>query len=212
MKILALEFSSEQRSAAIVEGARVRSRAAEQGGRRAVALVEEALRGAQMEREEIGALAIGLGPGSYTGIRGAIAFAQGFALASGTPLLGASSVTSLAEGARRAGLKGDVHVIVDAQRNEFYLARFELQPALLRETQPLRLAPFAEIEALAAAGATLIGPDVKQTFPQAQDWFPDATDLGLLAAGRTDFIPGEQLEPIYLREINFKKSPPWRTA
>jgi len=34
--------------------------------------------------------------------------------------------------------------------------------------------------------------------------------LARLAGGRTDFVPGENLEPIYLRETNFVKAPPTR--
>ena len=87
MKILAVEFSSEQRSVAVVERAgatvHVRGAAREIGGRNAhaVALIEEALQQAKIEREEIECIAVGLGPGSYTGIRAAIALAQGWQLA-----------------------------------------------------------------------------------------------------------------------------------
>src|SRR5712691_3037265 len=99
MKILALEFSSPQRSVAIVEGclpsAISVSEVVETSGLGSAALgmVESALREAQMEREQIEYLAIGVGPGSYTGIRLAIALAQGWQLAAGSVrVLGISSV------------------------------------------------------------------------------------------------------------------------
>ena len=74
-------------------------RAAETGGRRAIGLVEEALRQAGCEREDMETIAVGLGPGSYTGIRGAIALAQGWQLGRGVNVLGISSVECLAAGA-----------------------------------------------------------------------------------------------------------------
>lgn len=87
MTILAIEFSSAQRSVAVVQaggnGPHAPGSAAEvvetgQRSTHALGMVEKALRAAQLEREQIGCLAIGLGPGSYTGIRAAIALAQGW--------------------------------------------------------------------------------------------------------------------------------------
>lgn len=209
MKILAVEFSSAERSVALVEcGAGdpvVLGRAVQTAGHRALALVEEALGQAQCQREDIEVIALGLGPGSYTGIRGAIALAQGFQLARGIPLIGLSSVECLAAQARREQTSGPLHVVVDAQRNEFYHARYDLG-----KSEPLRLAPFSEIEALTRSGQSVIGPGVTRWFSPAKNLFPDAAILGALACGRTDFLPGEKLEPIYLRETNFKKAPPLR--
>src|SRR4051794_20423072 len=103
MKILPVEFSSGERSVAIVEklpgaASRLRGSALEEGGRsaHAFALIEQALQQARMEREEIDCVAVGLGPGSYTGIRAAIAFAQGWQLAREVKLVGISSVECLA--------------------------------------------------------------------------------------------------------------------
>src|SRR5689334_10279029 len=99
MKILAVEFASPQRSVALVDtDANTRSRFAlseviETGTRstHAFKMIEEALSQAQVEREQVECLAIGLGPGSYTGIRIAIAIAQGWQLARDVKLLGISS-------------------------------------------------------------------------------------------------------------------------
>ena len=214
MKILALEFSSERRSAAVVEvdaSGQIATLGAafEMGGHRAIGLVESALANAKSEREEIEVLAVGLGPGSYTGIRGAIALAQGWELGRTVRLRGISSVECIAAQAQSAGMSGEVSVIVDAQRNEFYLATYELGPQTRRELNPLRLASFAEIEA-AAKSSRVVGPDAAKWFPSAQSIYPDATTLGTLAAARTDFTPGGSLVPIYLRETAFKKAPPPR--
>jgi tRNA threonylcarbamoyl adenosine modification protein YeaZ len=134
MKILAVEFSSEQRSVAVCKQAAVlppRCWAApwNRASIAPSALVEEALRQARCEREEIETIAVGLGPGSYTGIRGAIALAQGWQLGRGVNVIGLSSVECLAAGAEQEKIFGPVNIIVDAQRQEFYLARYEIGPA-----------------------------------------------------------------------------------
>jgi tRNA threonylcarbamoyladenosine biosynthesis protein TsaB len=217
MKILALEFSSAQRSVAVVQmgkeaGPLLLGRAVEVNGHRALALVEESLRQARCEREEIETIVVGLGPGSYTGIRGAIALAQGWQLGRGVQLLGLSSVECLIAGAAREKVQGSVSIIIDAQRSEYYLARYEIGGGAWRETEALRLASLAEIEELAGRGERLLGPGVTEWFPSAQNLYPDAAMLGRLAAGRRDFMPGEKLEPIYLRETTFKKAPPSRVT
>jgi tRNA threonylcarbamoyl adenosine modification protein YeaZ len=163
-----------------------------------------------VEREQIEGLAIGLGPGSYNGIRAAIALAQGWQLACGVKLLGVSSAEAIALEAETAGLHGRVHVVLDAQRNEFYLATWEIAADSRREVEPLRLATLAEVGQQAATGGMIVGPDVTRWFPAGRRIFPRAAAVGRLALGRTDFTPGEKLEPIYLRETKFVKAPPPR--
>jgi tRNA threonylcarbamoyladenosine biosynthesis protein TsaB len=217
MKILAVEFSSHQRSVAVVQAGGdaapvLLGRAFESGGHRALGLVEEALLQARCEREEIETIVIGLGPGSYTGIRGAIALAQGWQLGRSVNTIGISSVECLAAGAEREKVSGSVNIIVDAQRTEFYLARYEIAAGVWRETERLRLAPLAEIEELARRGERLVGPGATQWFPSAHNLYPDAANLGCLASPRRDFVAAERLEPIYLRETAFKKAPPSRVV
>jgi tRNA threonylcarbamoyl adenosine modification protein YeaZ len=214
MKILALEFSSPQRSVAVVDAGRstlpVLGSACESGAgnKGALALVEAALHEAKFERERIECVALGLGPGSYAGIRAAISLAQGWQLARGIKLLGLASVECVAAQAQAEGLSGRMHIIIDAQRNEFYMTTYEIKAGVLQHNEPLRLATFAEVESKANASETLIGPEVTCWFPSGRIVFPDAGVLGKLAAGRTDFVPGEKLEPIYLRQISYVKAPP----
>jgi hypothetical protein len=66
------------------------------------------------------------------------------------------------------------------------------------------------VQACADAGATLIGPEVTKWFPAGRLVLPRAVTIARLAATRTDFLPGEKLEPIYLRETTFVKAPPPR--
>jgi tRNA threonylcarbamoyl adenosine modification protein YeaZ len=220
MKILALEFSSPQRSVAIVQSpasagphaAPSVSEVIETGGRatKAIGMIEEALRDAQLEREQIDCVAVGLGPGSYTGIRAGIAFAQGWQLARNVKLLGISSVECIAEQACADGLTGSINIVIDAQRNEFYLAQYTLSETGWTELQPLHLTTFAEVQQIERAGQILIGPEVTKWFPAGRIVFPRAAVLGQIGLRRNDFVPGEKLEPIYLRETTFVKAPPPR--
>lgn len=102
MKILALEFSSEQRSVAIVENEALLGEAHEKAGKHTLAfgLIETALAQAGIEREQVDCVAMGLGPGSYMGTRIAIAIAQGWQLARSVKTAGISSAEALA---RQAG-------------------------------------------------------------------------------------------------------------
>ncbi len=212
MKILALEFSSDQRSVALAVDGSVKATAQEIATRatHAFGLIEQALAGARLEREQIECLAIGLGPGSYTGIRSALALAQGWQLATAVKLLGLPSTECLAAEAQASGWFGKVNIVINAQRNELYLARYEITPAGYHEIAPLKLATPDEVRAQSAAGEIIVGPGANQWFDTARPLFPSAAVLARLAATRTNFVPGENLEPIYLRETNFVKAPPLR--
>jgi tRNA threonylcarbamoyl adenosine modification protein YeaZ len=209
MTILAFEFSSARRSVALARNGVVLSEAAETGGYRvtnAFGLTEKVLADAKVLREEMEVIAVGIGPGSYTGIRAAIAIAQGWQLARGIKLLGISSAEVLAAQAQAEKIFGRVNVVIDAQRGEFYLSGREISELVRKEIVPLKIAASAEIEALKLAGETCVGPEMEQLL------FPGAAMLARLAAGRTDFVPGENLEPVYLRETTFVKAPPLRVV
>ena len=212
MTILALEFSSLQRSVAVARDGCVLAETSEAGGREthAFRMIEKVLAAANLGRAEIECLAVGLGPGSYTGIRVALAIAQGWQLATGIKLLGIGSVECLAAQAQAEKIFGCVNVVVDAQRGEFYLATYEISAAGVQEVAPLKIVAAAEIALRAGAGEILTGPEVTQWFPAGINLFPQAAMLATLAARRTDFVAGERLEPVYLRETNFVKAPPGR--
>ncbi|HEY0456890.1 MAG TPA: tRNA (adenosine(37)-N6)-threonylcarbamoyltransferase complex dimerization subunit type 1 TsaB [Verrucomicrobiae bacterium] len=216
MKILALEFSSTRRSVAVFDtaSAKVLAETAESGGERMkpLGMIATVLRESAIARKEIECITVGLGPGSYTGIRIAISIAQGWQLAfASVQLLGLSSVDCLAQVARAAGIRGDVLAVVDAQRNEFYAAEYKLDDAGETCIKALALISADALNAM-AKNFILIGPEASKFAPNGQEIFPEATALARLAAGRTDYLPGEKLEPIYLRATSFVKAPPPRIS
>ena len=205
----------------------VLSEAVEQTGGRstnAFALIEKVLADAKISREQIEAIAVGLGPGSYTGIRAAIAVAQGWRLAfaeaepSGNQqtmttaqrrlareirLLGVGSVEAVVARAQAEKIFGRVNVVLDAQRGEFYLATWEIGATGRREISPLKIVPAAEVEVRKAAGEICLGPE------QGRQFFPEAAEIALLAGGKN--VPADEfLEPVYLRAASFVKAPPSR--
>jgi len=206
MTILALEFSSERRSVALARNGVLLAEAGETGGRdtKAFALIENVLSAAKITREQIEVIAVGLGPGSYTGIRAAIAVAQGWQLARGVKLIGVSSVEALAAEAQAAKIFGRVNVVVDAQRGEFYLATWNLSAARREEIFPLKIVTATELAALKSAGEICVGPEAGLVL------WPRAAGLAQLATGRAEFVAGENLAPIYLRETSFVKTAPTR--
>jgi tRNA threonylcarbamoyl adenosine modification protein YeaZ len=215
MTLLAIDFSSPHRSVAVLRGnlkekaSPVLSEVVETGtlSTHAFDMIDSALREAALEREQIECLAVGLGPGSYTGIRAAIALAQGWQLARAIKLVGVSSAEAIAAQARADGVTGHVGVVIDAQRNEFYLAEYELGAGSRREIAPLRLVASVEVQAKQDAGAVLIGPEVTRWFANGRLMFPRAAAVGALAQQAQGFVPGEKLQPIYLRETKFVKAP-----
>ena len=205
MTILALEFSSARRSVALARAGVVLAEAAvqtEARGTDAFGLIEKALAEAKISRREIDVIAVGLGPGSYTGIRAAIAVAQGWQLAAAVKLLGVSSADALAAQAQAEQIFGRVNVVIDAQRGEFYLAAWDISAAERKEISPLKIVSGAETMTRKNAGEICVGPEAANLI------FPSAAVVARLADGRSDFMAGEKLEPIYLRETSFVKASP----
>jgi len=204
MMILALEFSSAQRSVALARDGQPLAEASETTGGRgtdALGLVARVLAETGVARTAVEVIALGLGPGSYTGIRAAIAVAQGWQLANGAKLIGVGSVESLAAQAQAEKLFGRVHLAVDAQRGEFYVALWEITAHGCTEISPLKIVPATAIAALQATGEIYAGPEM------ARALFPSASRTAALAAQRREFVAGEKLEPVYLREASFAKAP-----
>lgn len=209
MKTLAIEFSSDWRGVALAEGNHVIGSAFETVGREThpFALITRALAQAGWSRAEIQRVVVGLGPGSYNGIRTAIAVAQGWQLARGTELGGLSSVAALAEELRGQGVTGSVELAVDAQRGEFYLAGYKLRSDGIEQVSSLRIVARSEVESAVAAGRQVCGPGGEGLPSGAREVFPTASALARLAVECFAACAAEALEPIYLRETNFLKAP-----
>ena len=210
MKILALEFSSPQRSVAVLDSKTGATAEAIDTGHghtmKPFGLIAETLRQVRLEREQIEVIVVGLGPGSYTGIRAAIALAQGWRLARGVKLCGISSVQCLASQEAAEGLT-KFNVVIDAQRSEFYLATYGVSAqGDLTPISPLQIVGLEVIKERENAGEIMVGPDVAKWFAKGRRVFPRAAALAQLRSMGGGLVSADQLEPIYLRETTFVKT------
>lgn len=220
MLILGLETSTSQSSVAIVDQDHVVASAALGVPRRHGEFLAPAVRfcldQAGIGAERITGVAVGLGPGLFTGLRVGIAMAQTFAAANHLPVVGMSSLDVLAFQARY--VPRTICAVIDARRKELYWALYRSSPGGVQREGPLRLGTAdqlaAELESLGEdclvvgdgalayrehledVDAILAGPD--------RAW-PDAAVLAELAVPR--FIREEtqsptDLQPIYLRQAD----------
>jgi tRNA threonylcarbamoyladenosine biosynthesis protein TsaB len=120
--ILALDTSTRMASVAVCDdtGARVEV-ARETRGADLLLLVDEACRQADLTAASFDAIAIGSGPGSFTGLRIGMATAKGIAYAARRPLWVVSSLAALANGSSAQGV---VVAVLDARRGELFAGAF----------------------------------------------------------------------------------------
>lgn len=204
MTILCLEFSSERRSAAIVCDGRLLAESSVIAGRTTSApgLIAAVLKESGLAPTDVSRLAIGIGPGSYTGIRRAIATVQGWHLAHGTPVVPVGSFQTLAVLAAELD-PGPLWLAADAQRGEWAVAPAEGG----RLTGELRLVSRDDLAAWIVGGQRIVTPDA--TLSGATRLYPSAAQAALLAQELPPMDPSN-LAPVYLREASFVKAPPSR--
>jgi tRNA A37 threonylcarbamoyladenosine modification protein TsaB len=106
-------------------------------------------------------------------------------------------------------LEGRINILIDAQRKEFYLTSFEISQKRCERREPLHLASAEEVRIRHQTGQIIVGPEVLY-FEGARLMFPSASTLATLASNRSDFVAGQEMRPIYLRQTNFIKAPPAR--
>ena len=108
-----------------------------------------------VSREQLACVCVGRGPGSFTGVRIAMATAKGIASALRLPLLGVSTTDAVAWGAWAAGVRGDVAVAADAMRHEVYPMRYAVG-----EDGPVRVGTAADrvVKVETAAGEFAASP------------------------------------------------------
>ena len=91
--------------------------------------VDELLADHGIARDDIACVACGRGPGSFTGVRIAMATAKGVASALGVGLVGFSTLDAVAWNAWAAGVRGSLLVAADAMRKEVYPVRYDVDDA-----------------------------------------------------------------------------------
>lgn len=191
MTILALDTSTTHGSVALLIDGEVRLEERFTADRGHSALLFPILQSARALAAQIEVVAVGIGPGSYAGVRISIAAAMGFELGMGARLVGIPSVAGLAKDAQRYVAIGD------ARRATFYFTEVDDGvcidgPRLLTEAE-LR-------EALEATALPIFCAAPVPGFPEALEALPSAVRLARLAGKDRGIVARGELEPIYLRE------------
>jgi tRNA threonylcarbamoyladenosine biosynthesis protein TsaB len=195
MLILAFDTATDVATSALVDDGEVLGERVS----RAVTLLEDVdalLRQAGARTRDLDALAVGIGPGSFTGVRIGLATARGLAFSLDLPVAGVSTLAALAAGAPGAT------PVIDARRREVFVLRDEPQVM-----QPTELEP--------AAGDVLVGSGAvryRDVFEAASAVVPPDNDERHLPRARfhaqlaRGFTAAENIEPLYLRTADVDRT------
>lgn len=194
--LLAFDTATSRVTVALHDGERVVAEyVAHQGMRHGELLapgIDDVLRQVAAIPQDVTAVAVGVGPGPFTGLRVGLVTARTMALALDIPVYGVCTLDVLAAEAVDAGL-ADFLVATDARRKEVYLASYE---GGVRVAGPVVLKP-----ADAATERMVVGLGAS-LYPEA---FPNAAGPELPSATvLCDVVVGERYElvdpePLYLR-------------
>lgn len=212
-RILALDAATEACSVALIDGEKRYQRyevQARQHARLLLPMVESVMAEAGLQPSQLDALAVGRGPGSFTGVRIAVSTAQGLAYAAQCPCIPVSNLLALAQAAQLE--EGELGVMaIDARMSEVYWAlcakeqgRWVLKSEERVEAMSKVQWPTAERVRGAGTGwtqadecpqsSTLLDCDVG-LLPSAEAIAEIALDLW----HRGETVDAEQLMPVYLR-------------
>ena len=228
VKILALDTATENCSVALLtdDGIYFRSEVAPRDHtKKILPMVDDVLREARLSLKELDALAFGRGPGSFTGVRIGIGIAQGLAFGADLPMIGISTLETMAQGVYREHGESAVATAIDARMSEIYWGRF------LRQEDGSWLAQDAECVISPALVVEKSIDDDNTWFTAGTGWeaysdlltqlpfrreissivYPDAQDIVSLA--KIELLKGntvsvEEASPVYLRDkVTWKKLP-----
>ena len=219
MNILAFETSAKAASVALLDNGKLLGENYQNTGlthsQTLMVMAEDLLKTAGLTAQNVDAVAVAAGPGSFTGVRIGVAAAKGFAWGRQIPCYGVSTLEAMA---RNMGVwQGYVVPAMDARRNQVYTAIFHAQQGVLtrlEEDMAISLAElgekiknFAEPVFLVGDGALLCYNTLSEevnglVLPPEHRMHQRATGVALAAqvlADAGDPGNGAELTPNYLR-------------
>jgi tRNA threonylcarbamoyladenosine biosynthesis protein TsaB len=216
VRILAIDAATEACSAALWTSSGVIVRYEEAGrdaALRILPLVDEVLAQAGVRLTELTALAAGIGPGAFTGVRISVAVAQGLAFGAGLPVLGINSLEALAWAAlQRWPEQAEALACLDARMGELYWGRYgrDASRGVTALAGPGLDTPSALSAEVRARAPLAIGRGMRLLLPLAPwagevdaDALPQAHHLAQLASLRLacgESQDAAMLQPLYLRD------------
>lgn len=218
--LLAIETSSRQLGVALWHGGQVLSSyellAEYPHAVELPAAVKRVLDAGHTTLEQLEAIAVDVGPGSFTGLRIGLAFVKAMAFVTKKPVIGVSSLDVLA--ANAAGSSGLVCPLLDARQKNVYAALFRMSDGVPVKQSEYFLGPPAELLKTLNQAVTLLGDGcaiyrslieerlgARGSFAPPELWLPRATVLARLAAGRLDAGQRDDaatLVPLYLYPLD----------
>ena len=156
--------------------------------------IDAALAEHGVAREDIACVAVGRGPGSFTGVRIAMATAKGIASALEVPLVGVSSLDAVAWNAWAAGERGPLSVVADAMRKEVYPVRYLLNDTGIERLEADRVVKAEDAARELAAEGDLSG-SASATVPSRSD-SPGSHDTSAGRFGSTGAAPRSEAEQV----------------
>jgi tRNA threonylcarbamoyladenosine biosynthesis protein TsaB len=210
--ILAIETATDACSCALITADNVVLERVEQIPRAHTQLIfpmiTELLSTAQLQLSQIEAIAVGRGPGSFTGVRIAVSVAQGLAFGLNIPVYPISTLAALAlQGKEQAPNAVLIVPALDARMQEIYSALYQVQDNLLVEIMPEYVGPPYPQDL--ASGAVALGSGWDSYPPGSNvQWLkqcvPLARHIGLLALAQiSQGNPGmlaKEVLPVYVRD------------
>jgi tRNA threonylcarbamoyl adenosine modification protein YeaZ len=197
--LLALDTATPLVSVALHDGERVvvelSSEHPMKHGEHLAPLVARALDEAGIVRQDLTAVAVGVGPGPFTGLRVGVVTARTLGLVLDIPVYGVCSLDAVAlEVVGTGAASGSFLVATDARRKEVYLASYDADGQRLEGPVVARPADVATTAEVAGAGPSLY----PEAFPHPIA--PTRPSAGWLAAGVSDeLVELLDPEPLYLR-------------
>lgn len=216
-KILGIETSTAVGSLALVEDGRKVGEAdidtRLNHSARLLPTLDELLRGIGWEVSDLDGVGVGVGPGSFTGIRVGLAAAQGLTLGASISLVGIGSFPALARGS--ALEEGIVVTLLDGGRGRIYGARYRRNGEGIEELSPPQVIENGKLKEL-VVDSWIITPDgirLRDRLEEIgirkwEDSHPRALEIAFLAGEKLLTDPSDQLsavEPLYLSRLNYSR-------
>lgn len=215
--ILSLDSSSDACSVALIKNGVLTSLfelAAKSHTQRLLPMVDEILSATQTQLSDVDAIAFGRGPGSFTGLRICMGVVQGLAFGAELPVIPVSTLQAMAFGyqSQHSGNTQPIAVAVDARMQEVYWARYTADMELLAPEVVVKPSLLLEQPDFASSIAECVALGSGWSYPELQclatgekqvEVHASAAAIAQLAVKRWeagDYLPIEQVEPVYLRD------------
>lgn len=225
MIILSADTSSDKFSLAVLRGndivARFNAVSANRQSSDMLPEIDRLLTGNSLNINDIGLFCVGLGPGSFTGLRIGVTIMRTMALALKRPIAGIPSIDAIAHNARAC--KKDICVIIDAKQRKVYARIYRFKKGILAPAGRIMLLEIEEFLSRVKSQVLFLGDGIKiykdiilksgisrdSLTPEAI-WYPQAETIGMLGQRKIKSRGKDNvftLAPLYIypKECQIKK-------